>query len=420
MASHARRGADTATKFVLLGVALLVQCCHGQQQQAADQQSAAVSFLAPRQATPLPLQGLSAGAPQGRAKDAVSPIERGDATWGTYLTSTSTDGLGNGPTKGRATISLSGPDTLSFNVTLNRAFDPSDLLQSILLSVPAFINSSAVTLAQLYGPNVTNVQMKPASWANGTGVIITGTAVPVVPFPSVVSNLSAGHAVFNLYTQNFPEPAEPMGCCNNAELKSEGSLEPLNAAALPVGGLRQDHHGTEQMPVTPGEALPFHATLTPFAPGINTTGGGVISLLVAPDNSSITYNVTLGGLAPGNEIYNVSVWFQIGRTRQLGWFPYSLYSFASNRLPTPKGGLIVPVDGANFTLATGWVGRFIDTSPTRALSTSAAKFTFNDPTYDFGVQQLLKGNVYIVIGTSDHPQGELQGHAVLGWPAQPA
>lgn len=61
--------------------------------------------------------------------------------------------------QGRATISLTGPDTLSFNVTLNRAFDPTDLLQSILLSVPAFINSSAVTLAQFYGPNVTNVQM---------------------------------------------------------------------------------------------------------------------------------------------------------------------------------------------------------------------------------------------------------------------
>ncbi len=72
-----------------------------------------------------------------------------------------------------------------------------------------------------------------------------------------------------------------------------------------------------------------------------------------------TYNVTLGGLAPGNEIYNVSVWFQIGRSRQLGWFPYSLYSFASNRLPTPKGGLIAPVDGSNFTLATGWVGRSV-------------------------------------------------------------
>ncbi len=98
-ASHARRGADTAITSLLLGVALLVQCCHGQPQQTADQNSAAVSFLAPRQATPLPLQGLSAGAPQGRVKDATSPIERGDATWGSYLTSTSSDGLGTGPTK---------------------------------------------------------------------------------------------------------------------------------------------------------------------------------------------------------------------------------------------------------------------------------------------------------------------------------
>ena len=96
MASNARHSALTS---VLLGVALLVQCCHGQQPQAADQKSAAVSFLAPRQATPLPLQGLNAGAPQGRVKDATSPIERGDATWGSYLTSTSSDGLGTGPTK---------------------------------------------------------------------------------------------------------------------------------------------------------------------------------------------------------------------------------------------------------------------------------------------------------------------------------
>lgn len=71
-----------------------------------------------------------------------------------------------------------------------------------------------------------------------------------------------------------------------------------------------------------------------------------------------TYNVTLGNLAPGNEIYNVSIWFGKGPARQLGWFPYSLYSFASDRLPTPRGGLLVPVNGANFTLATGWVGKY--------------------------------------------------------------
>ena len=69
------------------------------------------------------------------------------------------------------------------------------------------------------------------------------------------------------------------------------------------------------------------------------------------------YNVTLGSLAATNEIFNVSIWFGNGKTRRLGWFPYSLYSFASNRLPTPRGGLLPPTNGANFTLATGWIGR---------------------------------------------------------------
>jgi len=69
------------------------------------------------------------------------------------------------------------------------------------------------------------------------------------------------------------------------------------------------------------------------------------------------YNVTLGGLAYTDEIFNVSIWFGNGQTRRLGWFPYSLYSFASDRLPTPRGGLLPPTNGANFTLATGWIGR---------------------------------------------------------------
>ena len=69
--------------------------------------------------------------------------------------------------------------------------------------------------------------------------------------------------------------------------------------------------------------------------------------------------MTLGGLAPTNEIFNVSIWFGNGKTRRLGWFPYSLYSFASDRLPTPRGGLLPPSNGANFTLATGWIGRCV-------------------------------------------------------------
>ena len=60
-------------------------------------------------------------------------------------------------------------------------------------------------------------------------------------------------------------------------------------------------------------------------------------------------------------------------------------------------------------LCHAWPHRFVDTS---AKSTSPF---FSDPTYDFGVKQLLSGNVYIIIGTADHPEGELQGHAQLGW-----
>ncbi len=101
MAVIARRGADKAHVLLVVGVALLVQSCHGQQQQVADQKSTTMSFLAPRQSNPLPLQTLSAGPPQGRVKDAVTPIERGDATWGSFLTSTDLDGLSNSPTKVR-------------------------------------------------------------------------------------------------------------------------------------------------------------------------------------------------------------------------------------------------------------------------------------------------------------------------------
>lgn len=57
--------------------------------------------------------------------------------------------------QGKAILYLSGPEKLAYNITLNRNFDPADQLQSVLLSVPQFINTSAVTLAVLYGANVT-------------------------------------------------------------------------------------------------------------------------------------------------------------------------------------------------------------------------------------------------------------------------
>ncbi len=65
---------------------------------------------------------------------------------------------------------------------------------------------------------------------NGTGIMITGNAAAAVPFPAIVSNLSAGHAVINLYTTNFPEPLTPMGCCNNAEVRTQPTTAPLSGA----------------------------------------------------------------------------------------------------------------------------------------------------------------------------------------------
>ena len=54
------------------------------------------------------------------------------------------------------------------------------------------------------------------------GVTITGYSAPPqlgdVPFQQALANLSWGRAVVNVYTANYPEPAEPMGCCNNAEV----------------------------------------------------------------------------------------------------------------------------------------------------------------------------------------------------------
>ena len=72
--------------------------------------------------------------------------------------------------------------------------------------------------------------------------------------------------------------------CMPKQVRSSGFIEPLDASALPLGGLRQDHHGYESMPVSPGGAIPFHAALQPL---VNVTSGGVITMLVAPDNSSI-------------------------------------------------------------------------------------------------------------------------------------
>lgn len=56
-------------------------------------------------------------------------------------------------------MTLSAPERLSFNVTLNKPFSASDPLQSILITKPAFINSTAATLTTLVGGNASNTQL---------------------------------------------------------------------------------------------------------------------------------------------------------------------------------------------------------------------------------------------------------------------
>ena len=63
--------------------------------------------------------------------------------------------------------------------------------------------------------------------------------------------------------------------------------------------------------------------------------------------------------------------------------------------------------------ATGVLCSFVEKSPLKGITGRA----LTDPTYGFGVQQLAANNVYIVIGTADFPKGELEGQAVLGYPA---
>ena len=164
-------------------VAALVALSTAHAQQAAP----VVSFLAPQdRVSALETLGPNSAAahPVGR-----TPLERGVPSWGAYLTAPDAENAAlPGPTtvrhlcssllrvhvgivhargtaeaesidacmrQGTAVLYLNGPGTLAYNITLNRAFDPADQLQSILLSVPQFINTSALTLGFLYGPNAT-------------------------------------------------------------------------------------------------------------------------------------------------------------------------------------------------------------------------------------------------------------------------
>ena len=61
--------------------------------------------------------------------------------------------------QGFVVVTLAAPERLTFNVTLNKPFAATDQLQSILISKPAFINSTAATLSTLFDSNSSNTQM---------------------------------------------------------------------------------------------------------------------------------------------------------------------------------------------------------------------------------------------------------------------
>ena len=94
---------------------------------------------------------------------------------------------------------------------------------------------------------------------NGTGPVLTVAPVMCILARTNADDIQpliqmccwlAGMSIVNVYTTNYPEPSDPMGCCNNAEIRSNGMLQPLNSYALPPGGLRQDHH--EDQPAAAG------------------------------------------------------------------------------------------------------------------------------------------------------------------------
>ena len=75
--------------------------------------------------------------------------------------------------------------------------------------------------------------------SNATGWSLTGGAatVPGVAVADLLANLSLGRAVVNIYTANFPQPLQPMGCCNNAEARSlnQSQTPPMQKRCLRSG-----------------------------------------------------------------------------------------------------------------------------------------------------------------------------------------
>ena len=86
---------------------------------------------------------------------------------------------------------------------------------------PGGVPTGSLPCVQANAPVVANVSSNATSWA------LTGPAAPVpgVALGDMLANLSLGRAVVNIYTANFPQPLQPMGCCNNAEARSPATLK---------------------------------------------------------------------------------------------------------------------------------------------------------------------------------------------------
>jgi hypothetical protein len=66
---------------------------------------------------------------------------------------------------------------------------------------------------------------------NGSVTIIgTTTTAPGIAFTTLIWNLSSGHAILNLYSASYPQPDEPMGCCNNAEVGARAHAALLSSS----------------------------------------------------------------------------------------------------------------------------------------------------------------------------------------------
>ena len=120
---------------------------------------------------------------------------------------------------------------------------------------PSGAVSGSLRCVQAAAPVVANVSSNATSWS------LTGPAAPVpgVALGDMLANLSLGRAVVNVYTANFPQPLQPMGCCNNAEARNPAP-SPL---ASPPASLRFHVLSGHDVAARLGRCSAHHEALPP-------------------------------------------------------------------------------------------------------------------------------------------------------------